>query len=231
VTDTEPQPDPAAVCHGIRVPPSPFLTRKLIRQLGAEDYEGLEVRGSLAVVRPGDRVLELGAGLGIVGAVVARNASPAEVRSYEANPALIPHIRALYALNGLEDIISVRNEVLVGGPDRPPSLPFHIAGSFLGSSLTPGENRLDTIEVPTADLAAVMAGFRPDVLIIDIEGGEQEILRHIDLTGLRAVVIEFHPRAYGYEAMWACKDNLRASGIAMVQALSNRKVWTCERPG
>jgi FkbM family methyltransferase len=231
MTETSPPPEPAAICYGIKVPPSPFLTDKLIRRIEAELYERLEIKGSLRVVRPGDRVLELGAGLGIVGAVVARNARPAEVRSYEANPALIPHIEALYALNDLGGVNSVRNEVLVGGPDRPPALPFHIAGSFLGSSLLPGENRRETVAVPTADLAGVMAGFRPEVLIIDIEGGEQDILRHIDLSGLRAVVIEFHPRAYGYEAMWACKDILRASGIEMVQALSNRKVWTCERPG
>jgi FkbM family methyltransferase len=220
----------AAACLGIRVPPSPFLTPHLARRINAERYEGMEIKGSLHVVRKGDRVLELGAGLGLVGAVVAANAKPAEVRSYEANPALIPHIEALYALNGLGKVISVRNQVLVGGPGRPASLPFHLAPSYLGSSLTPGENRKETVEVPTAGLAEVMDEFRPHVLIIDIEGGEQEILRHIDLAGLRAVVIEFHPRVYGYEGMWECKDILRASGIEMIQALSNRMVWACERP-
>src|SRR5690606_15260095 len=123
--------DHAAECLGVRVPHSPFLNERRIERINGARYEGQEIRGALHVVRPGDRVLEMGSGIGLVGAVVAANAKPAEVRSYEANPALIPHIQALYALNGLESVISVRNEVLVGGDTRPETMEFHISGSYL----------------------------------------------------------------------------------------------------
>ena len=115
-------PDPtshAAECKGVVVPHSPFLTGTRIERINAARYEGEEIAGALSVVRPGDRVLELGAGLGLVGAVTAKNADPEAVLSFEANPELIPHTRALYRANGLDGLIELRNAVLLSAPDRP----------------------------------------------------------------------------------------------------------------
>ena len=90
-------PSIAALCKGVRVPHSPFLNETRIRRIQEARYEGEEIAGALHVVRQGDRVLEMGAGLGVVSAVTALNARPARILSFEANPALIPHIRALHA--------------------------------------------------------------------------------------------------------------------------------------
>jgi FkbM family methyltransferase len=219
----------AAEYRGLRVPASPFLNPKRIERIGSGAYEGQEVAGALHVTRPGDRVLELGAGIGFVGGVVAAVARPARLLSFEANPRLIPHIRALHDLNGLGDIAEVRNQVLYGPPDRPERVTFHLHGSYLGSSLFDPGRGGETVEVETAPLAEVMAAFRPDVLLVDIEGGELDILRHADLAGVRAAVIEFHPDAYGIEGMRACKDILRAAGLVRVDDHSTRTVWTCAR--
>lgn len=223
--------DSAASCHGVRVPPSPFLTETRIARINAGRYEREEIAGALDVVRPGDRVLELGAGLGIVGAVVAKNARPAAVLSFEANPELFPHIDALDRANGLAPIIERRNAVLISAPDRPSTLPFNLHNSFLGSSLVDNPARRSrTIDVPTEDFHAVVAAFRPDVLVIDIEGGEGDLLAHAILDGIRAVVIEFHPNIYGKNGMKACKRALRAAGFEKRAARSSRLVWTCARP-
>ncbi|WP_375176093.1 FkbM family methyltransferase [Pseudooceanicola sp.] len=220
----------AAICKGIKVPPSPYLTETRIKRIEEARYEGEEIAGALSVVGPEDRVLELGAGLGIVGAVTAHNARPEAVLSFEANPGLVPHIRALYALNGLDDRIEVRNELLISGPDRPESMTFHVHNSYLGSSLIDRAGRKTTpVEVPTSAFDAVRAEFAPTVLIMDIEGGELEFLAHADLRGIRAVVIEFHPGVYGVDGMKTCKDALRRAGFAKVKSTSTRFVWTCTR--
>lgn len=221
----------AAMCHGVGVPPSPFLHDQRIRRINAGRYEGQEIGGALAMVRPGDRVLELGAGLGVVGAVVAKNASPERVQSYEANPNLIPHIQRLYADNGLGGVISVRNEVLVGPEETRPKLTFNVHKSYLGSSLLDIDKVSEQVEVPATPLAEVMAELNPQVLLVDIEGGELEILKSIDLTGVRAVVMEFHPDAYGIPGMRRCKGILRKAGFAKVEEHSTRHVWTCARKG
>ncbi|MCB1358991.1 MAG: FkbM family methyltransferase [Maritimibacter sp.] len=227
-------PDPtfhAAEYKGVRVPQSPFLTDRRIERIAAGRYEGEEIAGALSVVRPGDRVLELGAGLGLVGAVAAKNARPEAVLSFEANPELVPYTRALYRENGLDALIELRNAVLVAAPERPETVPFHLHRSFLGSSLTETQGRKNrAVEVPTEDFRTVMDTFRPNVLIMDIEGGELDILRHADLDGIRAVVIEFHPDLYGQEGMQACKTILRRAGFEKSEGPSTRLVWTCTRP-
>ena len=147
--------DFAAECHGIRVPNSPFLHDKRIERINAAAYEGDEIAGALSVVRKGDRVLELGAGLGIVGAVVAARAEPERVLSFEANPALIRHIRRLHRINGLTRRIELRNEVLVGPEETRTTLPFHIRSSYLGSSLHSTGRAAETVNVVTAPLGEV----------------------------------------------------------------------------
>lgn len=218
----------AAECHGVKVPDSPMMTPERARRINAARYEGQEIAGALEVIRPGDRVLELGAGLGLVGAIAAMNGAPEKVLSFEANPNLIPHINALYALNGLQDRISVRNEVLISAPDRPDTMTFHIRNSYLGSSLIDSDTRATTaVDVPTADYAQIHRDFAPTVLLMDIEGGELDFLRHASLDGVRAVVIEFHPGAYGKEGMRECKSVLEKAGFAKVPEHCTRQVWTC----
>lgn len=228
--DNTTTPAVAANCLGVDVPVSPFLHDKRIERINAAQYEGQEIAGAMHVVKPGDNVLELGAGIGIVGAVVSKNCNPKRVLSFEANPALIPHIEALYEMNGLSRDHKVRNEVLVSDPQRPETMAFHIHNSFLGSSLSGDANRArETVHVATADFETVRADLKPDVMLMDIEGGELDILEHANLDGIRAMVIEFHPKAYGINGMRRCKAILRDAGFAPLSDLSSRMVWVAER--
>jgi len=223
-------PPAVANCKGVVVPASPFLHEKRIQRINASRYEGQEIAGALHMVQAGDNVLELGAGLGIVGAVVAKNCAPTRVIAFEANPDLIPHIQNLYAMNALNDKICVRNQVLVSVPERADALPFHIHNSYLGSSLDGDPTRAKrTVQIPTADFDAVRQDLKPDVMLIDIEGGEMELLQHACLKGLRAIVIEFHPKAYGIAGMRTCKDILRDAGFLPLKEFSTKLVWVAQR--
>jgi FkbM family methyltransferase len=220
----------AARCLGVDVPISRYLHEGRISRINSANYEGHEIRGCLHVVRDGDVVLEIGAGIGLVGAVVASNNKPKRVQSFEANPELIPVIEELYRVNGLENVISVRNQVLFSASDRPQTIPFHLHNSYLGSSLVASDGKIrKTVDVATADFAEVCAEIEPTVLVMDIEGSELELLRHADLSHFRAAVLEFHPGAYGVDGMRECKNILRDAGFNRIGEKSNRIVWTCER--
>lgn len=228
----ETQTEIAAECLGLKVPASPFLNETRIRRINAARYEGQEIAGALHVVGADDVVLEIGAGIGVVGGVIALNARPRAVHAFEANPALIPTIERLYRANGLTDRIGVRNMVLMSAPDRPDTVPFHVRSSYLGSSLIDRDGRArEVVQVPTADFAETCAALSPTVLVMDIEGGELDLLRHADLSPFRAVVIEFHPEAYGVEGMRECKTILRQAGFRRVDQTSTRTVWTCVKGG
>ena len=99
----------AAKSFGVSIPKSPFLNEMRIKRLNEERYEGQEVRGALHVIRKGDTVLELGAGLGFVGSAIAKNCEPKSVMSFEANPELIPHIKNMYKMNGLDKMDTSKN--------------------------------------------------------------------------------------------------------------------------
>lgn len=223
-------PEIAATCLGVQVPASPFLNETRIDRINSGKYEGQEIAGALALINAQDRVLELGAGLGVVGAVIAKTAQPDAMMSFEANPNLIPCIESLYTLNGLSDRIELRNQVLLASPDRPATVDFHLGNSFLGSSLVPQAARTQrTITVETADFEEVRTQFKPTVLVMDIEGGELDLLQDADLTGIRAVILEFHPALYGGSGMRRCKNMLRDQGFIRVDDHSTRTVWACQR--
>ena len=220
----------AAECLGVKVPDTRFLNETRINRINNVRYEGQEIEGSLHVIEPGDTVLEIGAGIGLVGAVIAHNAEPKAVHSFEANPELIPVINAMYEMNGLTDRISVRNEVLFSGPDRPKEMQFHLRKSYLGSSLlNPDERPSTVVDIPTADFTEVCETLEPNVLVMDIEGGELELLRHADLSRFRAIVLEFHPKIYEVKGMRQCKRMLRNAGFEPVEEKSTRTVWACLR--
>ncbi len=220
----------AAVCLGLKVPQSPFLNANRIQRIEAARYEGQEIKGALHVVQESDRVLEVGAGIGVVSGVVALNAKPEKVLSFEANPALVPTIQMLHKINGLEGRVELRNQVLYAGEGRPETMPFYVHESYLGSSLIERKGRsAQTVDVPTVAMEEVIAELNPTVLIMDIEGGELALLEVMPLDPFRAIVIEFHPGAYEIAGMRRCKTILREAGFQKVEEVSTRNVWTCVR--
>ena len=220
----------AAVSFGVNIPHSPFLTEMRIKRLNEERYEGQEIRGALHVVKKGDTVLELGAGLGFVGAAIAKNCKPKSVMSFEANPELIPHIENMYKINKIEKTIQVKNAALFSQSSPPKTVDFFLGKSFLGSSLSPDiRGAVKKVSIPTAEFSKVNKKLEANVLVLDIEGGELDFLDHADISGMRAIVIEFHPSIYGIEGMRKCKNILQNIGLNPHQELSTRTVWVCEK--
>lgn len=213
---------------GIKVPLGPHLGQGHRLRIQSGGYEGEEVAGVGVLIQPGDRVLECGAGIGLVGALTVVSGAAEAVLSFEGNPRLIEPIRALHALNGLQERMEVRHQILLAGPDQPASIRFNVRGNFLGSRLADSSERGHMIEVATADYATVKAEFRPNVILMDIEGGELEFLKHADLSGIRGIIIEFHPQIYDVPGMRACKDILRGQGFEPMPG-SSRSVWAAAR--
>lgn len=203
-----------ATYHGIRVPAAPHLGPGMIAAMTAGTYERHEVALALAQVPRGARILELGAGSGVAGAVVARNCQPRAMLSVEANPRLLPHIAGLYAENGLQHLISLRHGVVLSAPDAPAEVTFHLRGNFLGSSLAaPDHGMVQPVQVPVIRHAALKAEFPHDVLLMDIEGAELDLLRHADLSGVTLLIAEFHRAIFGREGMRECRRLLAAQGF------------------
>lgn len=230
-------PEPAAAAlpivarlHGVEVPAAPHLGPGMITSLNENRYERNEIACGLAAIHQGARILELGAGAGVVGAVLARNLAPAALLSVEANPALIPHIAALHAHNGLSDAITLRHGVVLSAPDAPASIDFFVMGNFLGSGLASRKpDRAQTVTVPVIRFDDIRRDFAPDAIMMDIEGGELDLLRHADLSGIRVLVAEFHRDLYGRDGMQECRRLLTAQGLTLDETLSRPGVHVWRR--
>ncbi|MCB8839398.1 FkbM family methyltransferase [Aurantimonas sp. VKM B-3413] len=161
-------------------------------------YEGDEVRLARAVIGPHDRVLELGGGMGVVTSALAGIVGDAAVLTYEPNPAVVERARANLSLNG--HAVEIRQRLCRPASTGATHAAFRLAEVFWASGLDRGEAEGRLIEVAVDPLETVIATHRATILVMDIEGGELEILETADLSPLRAMIFETHEDQVGQEA-------------------------------
>lgn len=210
-------------CRGMRFPLDRAILPPRIRTLLREGtYEAKEATAVRKLVKADDVVMELGAGIGFMSTLVATKTPAKSVHSFEANPQLMPYIAQVHAENNVTNA-HVTNAIL---GDQDGTAPFYIRKNFLASSLDPMEDAEDCtkVEVPTRDVNAVIKELQPSVLICDIEGAEADLLPKMDLTGLRAVVIETHPQWIGKAGMQKVFRCLDAAGLVFFPRWSHGKV-------
>ena len=176
--------------------PEGQLTDKIRGKLASGEYEGSEARAVMMRVKPGQRVLELGAGLGYIGALAARIVGAKNVTSVEANPDMIMAIRANYALNGVAEI-DLRHAAVVGQDYEGHSLAFACAKQFWASRIAGvGDAGVGVVDVPVLRIHALLDEVKPNFVIMDIEGAEQYLFDAKWPRSVKHVVIELHPKQY-----------------------------------
>lgn len=217
--------------QGVKIPFVPaIITPKIERPLRNNRYEGGECATLRRVLVAGDRVLELGAGLGLISTVAARVAGVERVVCVEANPDLLPLIAETHRLNGVCDV-DLRNAIVArtGGG----TADFYLRADFWASSMEPDSRPYSrVVKVPTFALSDLVAEVRPTVIVCDIEGGELGLFDAADLTGVRAVVLELHPKVYGPEGLARVAGVLAAKGLTLApENRTDSSVQLFERRG
>ncbi|MBT8154066.1 FkbM family methyltransferase [Epibacterium ulvae] len=198
------------------------LPQRIRTLLRTEAYEAKEATAIEKLVRKGDVVMELGGGIGFMSTLVATKTRAKSVHAFEANPQLIPYIKQVHAINKAKKA-EVTHAVLGAQAGE---ATFYVRPNFLASSLAPMEDDTDVtaVTVPALDVNAVIADLKPSVLICDIEGAEVDLLPQMDLTGLRAVVIETHPQWIGKEGIRKVFRCLDDAGLVFFPRWSHGKV-------
>jgi len=221
--------------RGMRFPKDPDIVQGRIRKLlRTNTYEEKEVFAALRVVREGDTVMELGGGIGFMSTLVATRRDIKAVHTFEANPNLIPYIHEVHAANGVTNA-HVHNAIL--GP-RKGSVDFYLRTPMLRSSMDlidgEGEAGKDpvppSVKVDVMNTNTAMREIKPTVLICDIEGAEEHLIPQMDLTGLRAAIIETHPQWIGPKGMDRVMRAFMDAGLAYYHRGSHGKVlcWRTE---
>lgn len=213
---------------GLSIPVSQaHIPLPIYKQIARNNYERPELEAAQGLIQDGDKVLELGTGLGIVSGLISRMASGIEVNSFEANPSLLPHIEKLHELNSISNV-HVQNAMLEPNPTDK-TRTFHVHKYFAEGSIYQTENSQTPIEVPVLDVNTEISRLQPTVMVCDIEGAEDIVIPGCDLSGIRALVLELHPKVVSRQGIKAIYDACSSAGLYPRVELSSEQVVAFER--
>jgi FkbM family methyltransferase len=209
--------------HGVRFHMGAWATTSVRASFYGGVYEDAERQIVQKTLRSDDRVIELGCGIGYITTIAARIAG--SVRAFDANPAMTTACAETLQLNDAR--AEVINAVCMAEPVEQ-SVPFYLDGDFWTSSLTarPGAHRID---VATRDFDRELDETRCSYLLVDIEGGETELLHRTLPAHVRAVCVECHPDTCEPGAISDMFRALLTQGFAIDLATSRQPVFYLER--
>ena len=212
--------------RGVWLPCSqPGIASGIARQIYFGEYESKEIDIVAHKLEASDIVVEVGAGLGYLSAFCAKQIGSDRVHTFEANPALMPLIRATHERNAIAP--EVYNVLLARGDGE---CTFYVEPEFWASSTTARSTGAQAIKVPQRDLNKELVRLSPTFLIVDIEGGEAEFFAYADLAGVNKICLETHPDVLGDEGISAVFSRLFAQGFALDFSCIRKNVFFFYRP-
>jgi FkbM family methyltransferase len=202
------------VINGVRLDiSSPEISTRLVEKMKLGFYEAQEAKCIKTAAQKGDRLLEIGAGVGFLSCIAAQTQLFEAITVVEANPQLIGTIKRNHQINNAQ--CEVLNVVLSPEPVQPESTaPFYVRADFWASSLSsrpPNFSRID--HVPLYSFQALLDNFRPTFIACDIEGGEYDIFQGVTLAGVKKVLVELHQKVIGRKGMKRVFDTLSEKGF------------------
>jgi len=196
--------------------PETALKGNLERALTSGRYENHEADALMLHLVPGDRLLDLGAGLGFICAMAAGVLGEGAVTGVEAGPETVKLARRNLAANGFDGVKVMRGAVVGANTGE---VDFGLRPAFWASALKGPEGwpeNVEVIRVPARPIGGLLAKVRPTVISCDIEGGELDVLMQ-PLPGVRLVVVETHPQVYGLDGVARIGAALAAQGFVAAE--------------
>jgi len=201
------------VLHGVTLNTRrSWIPRAVRKSLFQGSYESPECTMVIKHVKPGDRVLEIGCGIGLVGILAARQCGSENVFCFEANPALERIIRDNHTRNDLTPNL-IMKAVTANGRD----LTFFQDRKLWGSSIFDRKRETNKISIQSVPMQALIEAHRPSVLVIDAEGAEIELLPSADMSDVDRIIIEIHPQIVDQNRIEALVEKLISQGFRLAE--------------
>lgn len=203
-----------------------YMSERMIEVIRNRRYEIEEAKQISRIIQPNEVVLEIGAGIGFMASLIANNPSTKKVVSYEANGALIPIIKDTVHANTNDNFSKweLRHAVLSNGVSGRSEMDFYIHKDFWASSLSPIAEPIRVEKVRVDSFSEVIATLKPTLIVCDIEGGELELFKNADLTGVKKIYLEVHQRRLGRRGIKSLFDSFSARDFAYDQHHSEASV-------
>lgn len=197
--------------------PNKILTDRLRVAFETSKYEQLEARQVPRILRDGDRLLEIGAGVGYISSLAGILFKLDLVVVIEANPDLMKIIDNIHNLNGVQS--KLINGVAVSSLGRlslsesDGKAAFYVRNDFWGSSLDSSKSYKEIKHVPVYDINHLVHIYKPTVIICDIEGGEIDLFNNVNLSSVRVALFEVHKKNIGLDGIDRLSMDMRHQGL------------------
>ncbi|MCD6298054.1 MAG: FkbM family methyltransferase [Deltaproteobacteria bacterium] len=206
--------------YGVKINTGEHISKNIMNFIYWGAYEGEEVAILSKVLKPTDKVLEIGSGLGFLTIFCAKQIGSENVVAYEANPLLVDKIKENFSLNNVNP--DIRNAVL---DDIESEVDFFVEDSFWSSSTVRRSDEAKVIKVKTRDINDTLLDTQPNFIIMDIEGGEKELIYKINFDSIDKLLIEIHPHVIGNTQATSIIAYLFEKGFELDFALSKGNVF------
>jgi len=191
------------------------MSRRVEQALSKGSYERDELQLIGRILRSDDRVLEIGAGLGLVSTYCAQRIGSDRVFAFQADPELEPCIRETYELNGVEPTLEI---CAVGA--RAGRIILHRDEHFISASVVRRRAGVQPVEVPGKALNYVVSNIQPTLLVVDAEAADPGLFDQAELPTVSRILLESHERVIGTLATDRVLTGLRALGFVVHAGLS-----------
>lgn len=197
--------------HGVRVPiGSDEVSPEIWDALQSGRYEANEARHIPRAIRRGDRVLELGAGIGVITSIIA-SVQAVRVWSFEADPQTTLLAQRVIDQN-CKDNVTLSNGMLAAGP--PTKATFYRRADFWMSSRFPEQGPYESMfEITSNNIDHFIETHHINAVVMDVEGAELDILQRASLPGVERVFLELHDHLYGLAGVHAIAKAMSCKGL------------------
>ncbi|TYB80568.1 FkbM family methyltransferase [Maritimibacter fusiformis] len=188
--------------------PGHALNDSLRRALESGKYEWNESAAIRRHAKPGDKVLDIGAGAGYVSALAARAVGGDNVVAVEASPVMLEVLRQNLDGNGAAAAQLIHGAVVDDRFDAD-TVSFLVRDAFWASTIAGADAPRDKLaEVPALRLSALLEEHQPSVVIMDVEGGELQLSQQAWPDCVRLVIMEIHTMVYPPSGVRAIFDGM-----------------------
>lgn len=199
--------------EGVKIPMGDYISPKVQRAFHYSCYERPELEMLKTHLAADDVVLELGTGVGLLSIYCAKQIGSNRVFSFEANPQLEKHIKKNYEFNHVCPHLDICLLDHTAGEQN-----FYITKDFWASSTVyPKSSKVkEVVKIPIKSFNAKVQQIDPTFLIIDIEGGEYQLLQNANLHNVRKVMIEVHTFSLSESEVESVKSKFLNDGFKLI---------------
>jgi len=195
------------------------VTRDVRKFIYRETHENEERTLLGKHLRAEDTVLEMGGGIGVVSLACAKTCGADRVLTFEPNEKACSVIRRNFELNGMTPQLE---QAAIATHDG--AMAFHLHDNILSSSVIERDGT-SASEVPCRDVSKVLAEFMPTVIVMDIEGAEEDILPLVAAPTVRGMLVELHPHIIGVKHMPGLIGRMEELGYTITDREGGKVVW------